>query len=94
MTPKQKQIAQAWRDVWGSPQGRLAVSELLLSLNVYSPIDTDNVLHAGMAIGERNVAARIAKWLDLKPSDYVEHAQDSVAELDELDKILRMKLGD
>jgi len=74
----QDRLAANWKTVWHTPAGRLAISELLIATNVYSEIQTTDPLQMAMAIGERNVAARIARYLGLKAEDYVQDATDAV----------------
>jgi hypothetical protein len=69
LTPEQR-LAQAWRDVWETPQGRFALSHLLLEMNLFSPLELDNPTTLAIATGQRNVAARIARLINLKPDEY------------------------
>lgn len=77
-------VAQAWRDVWESPQGRVAISELMVALNTYSEINPTDPMQAGIAIGERNVACRIARWIGRKPEEFVGDALGDVKEVEQL----------
>ena len=66
-------IARAWRDIYNTPSGREAISGLLMELNLYSETQPSDVFTAGVLVGERNVAARIARYIGRAPADYVEH---------------------
>lgn len=77
-------VARAWRDVWASPQGRVAIAELMVALNTYSEINPTDPMQAGIAIGERNVACRIARWIGRKPEDFVGDALVDVTEVEQL----------
>jgi hypothetical protein len=74
----QKKLAAAWRSIWDSPEGRLAIGELLLSLHVYSEIQATDPMTIGIAVGERNVAARIARHIGLRPDTYPTDAVETV----------------
>jgi hypothetical protein len=71
-------IARAWRDVWESPQGRVAISALLLDLNLFSPIEATDPVSVGIAVGQRNVAAKIARLIKMKPEQFPDEAGDAV----------------
>lgn len=91
---KQQKIAKAWQDFYATNEGALAVGELMMALGVYSEINAENSFQAGVAIGQRNVAARIAKYLEMKPQTYVSDVKTSLRELDALDELLQTKRGD
>lgn len=86
-----KEISDAWRTVAGTPAGRLAIAELMMSLNLFSEITPVNEMQAGVAIGERNVAARIARWIGRKESEFV---QDAVEDVELLERMMRTRSGD
>jgi len=77
-------VAQAWREIAMTPQGKVALAELFASLNVYSEVHASDPITAGIAIGERNVAARIARWIGRKPGEYVETAREDMTVLEHL----------
>jgi hypothetical protein len=86
-----KEISDAWRTVAGTPAGRLAIAELMMSLNLYSEINATNEMQAGIAIGERNIAARIARWIGRKESEFV---QEAVEDVDLLERMMKTRSGD
>jgi predicted component of type VI protein secretion system len=81
-----EKVANAWRQVWESPEGRLALGELFLSLNLYSEAIPTDPIQAGIVIGERNVAARIARWVGRNPQDFVADAKDDVDLIDRINE--------
>ena len=86
-----KEISDAWRTVAGTPAGRLAIAELMMSLNLYSEINATTEMQAGIAIGERNIAARIARWIGRKESEFVSEA---IEDVDLLEKMMKTRSGD
>jgi len=75
---KEDQLADAWRAIWQTPHGKLVISELMVSSNVYSEIQTNDPVQLALAVGERNVGARVARWIGLKPENYAEDAREAV----------------
>lgn len=71
----EQRLSEAWKAIWQSPHGRVAISELLVSNNVYSEIVASDPVMMAIAVGERNVAARIARHIGLKAESYVDDAQ-------------------
>jgi hypothetical protein len=84
-------IAQAWQDIYNSPQGRTAINGLMESLGLYDEIRPMNSMDAGIMIGERNVASRIAVWCKRKPEAFVD---DAVEDMDALEKFMKANAGD
>jgi len=84
-------IARAWRDIYNTPSGREAIAGLLMDLNLYSEVAPNSVFEAGVLCGERNVAARIARYIGRAPADYVADATDDA---DVIDRILSSRTGD
>ena len=76
----------AWRAFKDRPEGHVALSELFVWCNVYSPIETNDPIEMARMVGERNVALRIAQLMGTKASDFVQHAQDDT---DILDRMMR-----
>lgn len=72
------QLSHAWKAVWQTPEGRLAISELLIATNVYSEIVATDPVQLALAVGERNMGARIARLLELKPEAYAHDAREAV----------------
>lgn len=71
-------LSQAWKTVWNTPEGKLAISELLVATNVYSEIRTNDPVMLALAVGERNMAARLARMIGLKPENYAADAREAV----------------
>jgi len=71
-------LSSAWKAVWNTPEGRLAISELLLATNVYSEIMATDPVQLALAVGERNMGARIARLIELKPEAYAQDAREAV----------------
>lgn len=71
-------LAGAWQAVWHSPEGRLAISELLVATNVYGEVISNDPTMLAIAIGERNMGARIARLIGLKAEDYPTQAREAV----------------
>ena len=69
-------LSAAWQSVWQTPEGRLAISELLVATNVYSEINATDPVQLAIAVGERNMGARVARFIGLKPESYVEDARE------------------
>ena len=72
------ELAGAWRSIWASPEGRLALSEFMVATNVYSEIVATDPVMMAIAVGERNAGARIARFIGMKPESYVQDARDAV----------------
>lgn len=79
-------LASHWQAVWQTTSGRLAIAELLVATNVYSEIQATDPVQLALAVGERNVGARIARLIGLKPESYVQDAHEAV---DLLDKFMQ-----
>ena len=84
-------ISRAWRDVYNTPQGKTAISALLMDMNLYSEIVPASEMQAGILIGERNIAARIARLVGRAPEDFV---QDAIEDADLMERMLKTKSGD
>jgi hypothetical protein len=84
-------VAEAWRTIAMTEHGRLALAELFLSLNLYSEIPGSDPITAGIAIGERNVAVRIAAWCGRKPETFMADAAEDVDLVDAMSENLMEK---
>lgn len=71
-------LAGAWKAIWASPEGRLALSEFMVATNVYSEIVGNDPVLMAIAVGERNAGARIARFIGMKPESYVQDAREAV----------------
>jgi hypothetical protein len=69
--PSQAKVATAWRDIYNTPEGRMAIGALMARAGVYSPIAAGDAFTAGVAVGERNLAAWLAEIIGLRPDEYV-----------------------
>lgn len=69
-------LASAWKSIWATPEGRLALGELMVATNVYSEIVATDPVQLALAIGERNVGARIARSIGLTPQTYLDDARE------------------
>lgn len=76
----------AWKSFYGTTEGRVALAELAVWCNAYTPIETNDPYEAQRLIGERNVYLRIAALMGQKPGEFLQHAQDDT---DILDRMLR-----
>lgn len=76
-SPEQR-LGAIWKGIYETPHGRVAVSEFLVSANLYSEIQTADPITMAVAVGERNMAARMARLVGLKPENYVSDAAESV----------------
>jgi hypothetical protein len=71
------QLEAAWKSVWQTPEGRLALSEFMVATNVYSEIVCNDQVMLAIAVGERNAGARIARMIGLQPVNYVTDAREA-----------------
>ena len=77
-------VAEAWRNFYESHAGRIAIADLMVWCNVYSPIlETDPLLLAA-ANGERNAALRIVQMIGLKAEHFPTQSWDDTDMLDRL----------
>ena len=90
-TTAQDEVSAAWRHISQTPEGRLAMAELFMSLNLYSEIQATDVMQAGIAIGERNIAARLARWCGRKEEEFV---QDVGEDVELLERMMSTRSGD
>ncbi len=85
-------ISQAWRNIYNTPDGQVAIGHLLADLGLYEEIQaTGDAMSIGIAVGERNIAARIARHLGRTPQRYVE---DTVEDINAVDAFLTAAQGD
>lgn len=64
----------------------MALADLMVWCNVYSPIETNDPIELARLNGERNVVMRIAQLMGTKPGDFLANAQDDT---DILDRMMR-----
>lgn len=74
MARKPSKVAQDFRDVFGSAEGRRVLAHIMAHCKVFTPIlpgpDKD------FELGARNVALMIASYLAYRPDEFVRLAQD------------------
>lgn len=72
------QLAEDWRWLANTPQGRRIIADLMVWGNVYNPINEDNPVALALAVGENNFAKRIAYLLAYheQPHNYAELANE------------------
>ena len=70
--PTKQQIAQAYRDVFGTPHGQLVLADIMAQCKVYAPIVPGEM--CDFELGQRNVALMIASHMAYKPSEFVQRA--------------------
>jgi hypothetical protein len=82
----QGQIAADWKAIYSTPEGRRALAQLFKSIGVYDefPGADGDAFRAGIIVGERNVAARIAKWIGMSAETYVEDEGDQTHIVDRI----------
>lgn len=78
------QLAQDYKDVFDTPQGRRVLADIMANGHVYAPIYSNNPTEMAYRCGERNTALRIATMRGYKPADFVEKAIETTRELEEL----------
>jgi hypothetical protein len=77
-------VSDAWKQFYQTPDGRIAIAQLLLASGVYVPIETSDPLEMARLNGERNVALRIVQMIGLKPEEFPTQAvedEDIIARL-------------
>ena len=75
-TPRTK-AANAWKDFYNSPEGRLAIGALLARFDVFGAGEgIDNPTSMAIAHGQREVCAWIAEQIGMKAEKYVEVRND------------------
>lgn len=77
-----KKISSAWQRFYESDDGRAAIADFLTTCNVYSPIEERDPIEAHRLEGERRAALRLVHLLSLRPSDFVQTAQQDTDVLD------------
>ena len=70
--PSKAKVAEYWRDFYNTPEGRAAVGALMARAGVYSAITATDPVQAGIAIGERNMAAWLADLIGFRAEEFVD----------------------
>jgi len=78
------QLSQDYKDVFGTPQGKRVLADIMANGGVYAPIHSNNPTEMAYRCGERNLALRIATMLAYHPADFVERAMETTRELADL----------
>ena len=92
MSDVDDKVSQAWRNIYNTPDGQLAIGHLLAGMGIYEEIQaTGDAMSIGIAVGERNIAARIARHLGRTPEKYVD---DTVEDINAVDAFLTAAQGD
>lgn len=81
--------ANAWREFWQTPEGKLAIGALMARFSVYGAISTTDPTSMAVAVGERNVCAWIAEQVALKDQEFVEER----SEIEKMTDSLMAKYG-
>lgn len=68
--PSKAKVAQCWRDFYDTPEGRAAIGAFMARAGVYSEIQAADPIQAGIAIGERNMAAWLAEIIGYREEEY------------------------
>ena len=74
------QLADDWKWIADTPQGRRIIADLMVWGNVYNPIDSDNPVALALAVGENNFAKRVAYFLGYRaqPEQMPRRAEDDM----------------
>lgn len=68
-------LARAYRDVFGTPEGKMVLADIMGHCGVYRPVIPTDGTTMAFCEGQRNVALMITTYLAYKPSDFVDHAK-------------------
>jgi hypothetical protein len=79
-----EKICRAWQQIADTPEGRLALAALFESVGLYQEIVPETPLQAGISIGQRNIAVRIAGWCGVDPQSFVSDVKAHNSEIDRL----------
>lgn len=75
-------MAESWKGFYQSEGGRVAIAELMVWCNVYTPVMTNDPIELARYQGERNVALRIAQLIGHKPEVFIKETNDDTSILD------------
>ena len=87
----EEKIKSAWRTIYDTPHGREAIAWLMAEAGVYDVQAPSNEMHAGIMIGERNIAVKVAAMCGRAPEVVVEETREDT---DLLKSMANMKHGD
>lgn len=77
-------VAEAWRSIAASPEGKAVIADLMMFCGVYSPHAANEAFELARCEGRREVGLHITKMLDLRPSDFPERATVEARQFDGL----------
>lgn len=81
--PSAAKMAQAYRDMWNTPNGHLVLSDLLVRSGVLLPArdhegrDLADPIAIAIAEGQRRVGLHIVDQVTSKPADFVEVSREA-----------------
>ena len=64
---RERQLMEDWQAIYRTAAGRRAIGDLLYWANVMTPIVESDPIKLAIANGERNLAIRLARYLNLTP---------------------------
>lgn len=69
---RERQLAEDWQTIARTPEGRRVIADLFAWGWVFQPIEENDAMAAQRAMGERNFALRVARYLNLQPEVFAE----------------------
>lgn len=77
---REQQLAEDWQEIAKSAEGRRVIADLFAWGWVFQPIEENDPAAAQRAMGERNFALRVARYLNMQPEIFAEamRAHDDV----------------
>ena len=64
---RERQLMEDWQEIYRTAAGKRAIGDLLYWANVMTPIVESDPIKLAIANGERNLAIRLARYLNLTP---------------------------
>ena len=62
-------IADAWKSFYATPEGRLAIGEMIIWSNLYQQCTSTDMVEIMRQNGEKNIVNRIIQMIGLKPAE-------------------------
>lgn len=78
------QLAEDWQAVAMSAHGRRIIADMMVWCNVYTAIEETDPIALARAVGEQNVAKRVAYLLGLKPEEFPAQSWEDTGILDRM----------
>lgn len=75
-------VAEAWRSIAATPEGKAVIADLMMFCGVYSPHGATEAIELARCEGRREVGLHITKMMDLRPSDFPERATVEARQFD------------